>query len=237
MEGTNFTTPRRSRRRRLAVSAGLAVTGLIVTASAAFGGLDKLADGVRDHVYCKVVRDCVYDLPTTKIVKGPDGRTDDPTPTFGFTSDERHVSFRCRVDSKSFRDCRSPHTTAALEDGRHSFEVYAVDSDGWQDRTPASRQFNVDTKDPNCTSIRGPKRTRDRTPVFGARSNEAGSRFEYRVDRRGGFHRSGPKLKLRSLGRGNHVIEVRSIDRAGNTDLTPAKHKFRVFGKRRHHRH
>jgi hypothetical protein len=223
-----------TRRRRLALSAGLALTGLTVTASAAFGGLEKLADGVRDNVYCKVVRDCVYDEPTTKIVKGPHGRTDDPTPTFAFSSDERRVSYRCQVDERPFRECDNPHTTGELRDGKHSFEVYAVDSDGLPDRSPASAAFSVDTADPDCTAIKGPKRTRDATPRFRLRADEKGAKFSYRVDRRGKFRNSGPKLKLPKLGKGNHVVEVVTTDRAGNRDRSPAKHNFRVVGKRRH---
>jgi hypothetical protein len=237
MEGNSAPSPPhrpRSRRRRLTVSVGLALTGMTVATSAAFGGLDRLADNVRDHVYCKVIRDCVYDEPATKIVRGPDGRTDDATPSFSFTSDERRVTYRCRVDAKPFRQCESPHTTDRLDDGRHSFEVYAVDKDGLVDRSPASREFTVDTEDPECSKIRGPKRTRDRTPVFRVRSDEAGSKFEYRLDRRGKYRRSGPKVKPKDLRKGNHVLEVRSVDRAGNVDRSPAKHRFRVVGKRRH---
>lgn len=225
---------RRGGRRRILISGALALTGLTISASAAFGGLDKLADTVRDSVYCKVVRDCVYDEPTTKIVRGPEGRTDDPTPTFAFSSDERGVSYRCRVDGQRFRECDNPYTTDRLADGKHAFEVFAVDRDGLPDRTPASRAFIVDTDAPNCTAIRGPRRTRDRTPTFRVRSDERGSKFEFRLDRRGRYHRSGDRVKLGKLKRGNHVLEVRSIDRAGNRDRTPKKHWFRVVGKRRH---
>ena len=223
---------RGSRRRRIAKASVLATFGLALSASAAFGGLGDLASSVRDQIYCKVARDCVYDEPTTKITEGPGSRTDDPTPTFGFSSDEKGVSFRCRVDHNPFRGCESPHTTKELEDGKHSFEVYAIDKDGLRDRSPASSHFVVDTEAPECTAIKGPKATRDRTPVFHLQSDEKGAKFSYRLDRRGSFKKSDAKLELRKLDRGKHVLEVRVEDKAGNQDRSPMKKAFRVSGKR-----
>lgn len=234
MEGSNAQVRNRSsRRRRLAKASVLATLGLTLTASAAFGGLSDLAGTVRDHIYCKTVRDCVYDKPETKITSGPDRLTNDRTPTFSFTSDEKKVTFRCRVDREKFVPCLSPHTTRALRDGRHSFEVYAVDSDGLSDRSPASYHFIVDTGDPECGEIRGPSVTRDQTPVFNLRSNDPRAVFSYRLDRRGNFKRTDSKLDLRKLDRGTHVLEVRAEDRAGNVDRTPARKTFRVVKPKR----
>jgi hypothetical protein len=36
--------------------------------------------------------------PKTHITSGPAGTTDDPTPTFEFTSNEKHSRFKCRID-------------------------------------------------------------------------------------------------------------------------------------------
>jgi hypothetical protein len=235
MEGVNVFSPARSSRpRRLAKASVLATLGLSLCAGAAFGGLGNLAGSVRDHIYCKAARDCVYDEPTTNIKSGPEGRSDDRTPTFGFSSDEKNVTFKCRVDDKSFRTCSNPHTTAELDDGRHTLDVYAVDSDGLRDRTPATSEFVIDTEAPECDAIKGPKVTHDPTPVFHLSADEAGAKFSYRVDHRGGFKRSGAKLELRKLDRGKHVLEVLVQDKAGNKDRSPAKKAFRVSGKRNH---
>jgi hypothetical protein len=222
---------------RLAASSALAVAGLTLTASAAFGGFDKLAQTVRDNVYCKVVRDCVYEHPPkTRIVKGPKGVTDDATPSFRFASNERGVSYRCRVDDDAFDECDNPHTTARLEQGKHELEVYAVDRDGVRDKSPAQRPFAVDTREPDCSVARGPHRTSDRSPSFWLRTNEKGSKLEFRLDRKGRFHRTDRKVTLRKLRTGQHVLEVRATDRAGNRDRSPDKHRFKVMRKRhRHH--
>jgi hypothetical protein len=235
MDGVNVNSARSSRRRRITTASVLATFGLALSASAALGGLGGITGSNRDDVYCKTARDCVYDEPTTNITRGPEGRSDDRTPTFGFSSDEKNVTFKCRVDDKPFRNCSSPHTTDELADGRHTFDVYAIDKDGLRDRTPATSEFVIDTEAPECGAINGPKVTRDRTPTFHLHSDEAHAKFSYRLDHRGAYKKSGDKLELRKLDRGKHVLEVRVEDKAGNQDRSPTKKAFRVSGKRKHH--
>jgi Big-like domain-containing protein len=81
--------------------------------------------------------------PQTTIDSGPGGSTDDPTPTFAFSSNEPGSSFECRLDSAGFSGCSSPLTTAPLDDGPHSFEVRATDAVG-NVGTAAARAFTVD---------------------------------------------------------------------------------------------
>ena len=240
MDGTasprNRLTRKRRRRGTLALSSLIAVLGLTLTASAAFGGFDKLAKTVRDHVYCNVVRDCVYnDPPNTRIVKGPEGVTDNPKPTFRFESNEEGVKYKCRVDDRHFHTCQNPYTTYHLRDGRHTLEVFAVDADGNKDETPATREFTVDTDDPNCHVVKGPHKTHDRTPAFILNSNEKHPRFEYRVDRKGKFHRTGSKVKLHKLRPGKHLLEARAVDKAGNADRSPDKYQFKIVGGKHGH--
>jgi hypothetical protein len=83
--------------------------------------------------------------PETTITSGPTGTTADSTPTFEFAS-EPGATFECRVDSATFEACTSPHTTTALGDGSHAFEVRAKDGSGNTDPSPASRSFVVVTR-------------------------------------------------------------------------------------------
>jgi Ca2+-binding RTX toxin-like protein len=82
--------------------------------------------------------------PQTTITSGPGGTTNDPTPTFTFTS-EPDATFECKLDSGSYAPCSSPRTTALLADGSHTFSVRAIDEVGNIDPTPASRSFTVRT--------------------------------------------------------------------------------------------
>jgi hypothetical protein len=79
--------------------------------------------------------------PQTTITSGPAAASTDSTPTFGFTSSETGSTFACSVDSGAFAPCTSPHTTAALGGGAHTFAVRATDPAGNTDPTPATSSF------------------------------------------------------------------------------------------------
>ena len=172
--------------------------------------------------------------PQTTIDVGPSAATNDTTPTFAFSSSETGSTFQCRIDSAAFGPCSGPgstHTPPALAQGTHSFEVRATDGAQNTDATPASRSFTVDTAAPQTTIVSGPSgSTKDTTPTFGFSSNEAGSTFQCRIDSAafgpcsgpGGTH-TPPALNL-----GSHTFAVRAIDRAGNTDATPASRSFTI---------
>ena len=98
------------------------------------------ADGVPS--VARMVR--VGHEPTTTITGGPSAGTNDPTPTFTFSS-EPGTSFECKLDSGSYAPCSSPKTTSHLADGSHTFYVRATDAAGNTDPTPASRTFTVKT--------------------------------------------------------------------------------------------
>ncbi|GEM_PF-4524332 len=146
MEPTQPNSPRNSARRRAAtaLAAGaLAVLGMALSASVAFGGFSRVAGLVRDDVYCHVAGDCAGP-PETQIVSGPSGVTHDPTPTFEFASSAgHHVKFRCRIDERPYHTCQNPYTTFRLKDGDHRLQVFAIDLQGDRDPTPAEAEFTV----------------------------------------------------------------------------------------------
>ncbi len=105
--------------------------------------------------------------PVATIVSGPlaGGFTNDPTPTFGFTSNEPGSTFVCRYDATPFAACSSPWTrVAALTQGAHTFYVKAIDAPG-NESTVKSRSFTVDTVAPQTTITSGPaEQRRDHRP-------------------------------------------------------------------------
>ncbi len=166
--------------------------------------------------------------PQTTIDSGPSGPTNDTTPTFDFSADQGGSTFECRVDNGPWASCSSPHTTAALDDGPHTFEVRTTDPAGNTDATPAQRAFAVESGPPNTTIDSGPSgATADPTPSFDFSADEAGSTFECRVDGGAWGSCSSPETTA-SLADGAHMFEVRATDPVGNVDSTPASRSFTV---------
>jgi hypothetical protein len=81
--------------------------------------------------------------PNTKIKKRPKNRSMDTSPTWKFKSTEPGSTFKCKLDRKKFRKCRSPKTYHGVKPGKHTFKVEAIDADGNVDKTPAKDKFVV----------------------------------------------------------------------------------------------
>ncbi len=127
--------------------------------------------------------------PNTTIGAGPSGPTNDPTPSFEFSSNETGAQFECRLDSSEevdFQPCSSPNTVGHLSDGPHTFEVRAVDAGNVSDPTPASRTFTVDTQPPETQIDSGPDSlTADDSPTFDFSSGEQNVSFECQLNGNG----------------------------------------------------
>lgn len=80
--------------------------------------------------------------PDTRVTLKPPARTRDRTPTLRFGTTAPGASFRCSVDAKPFKACRSPFTTSVLKPGPHRVRVAAVLA-GLPDPTPAVARFRV----------------------------------------------------------------------------------------------
>jgi hypothetical protein len=80
----------------------------------------------------------------------------DPRVTFSFEAALAGVpfpaaSFRCSVDDAPAAPCTSPFQTAQLEEGAHSFSVFAEDPQQFiADPTPARRTFSVISPEEEC---------------------------------------------------------------------------------------
>lgn len=81
--------------------------------------------------------------PETTIVKGPKARSHKRTAKFKFVSSEANSTFKCKLDKKPFKPCRSPKKYKRLKPGKHVFQVKAIDAAGNADKTPAKRRFRV----------------------------------------------------------------------------------------------
>ena len=83
--------------------------------------------------------------PDTLIDSGPQGPTNDVSPSFGFSSSETGSNFECSLNNSPGLACTSPKAYPNLRDGSYTFSVRATDPAGNTDSTAATRSFIVDT--------------------------------------------------------------------------------------------
>lgn len=167
-------------------------------------------------------------VPNTTFVTTPADPTNDPTGDFEFGSDDASATFECNLDGDGFAPCPAEFTTDALGDGSHTLEVRAVDEAGNTDPTPATHTWTVDTGAPNTTIDSAPADpTSDATGSFEFASDDAGATFECRLDG-GAFSTCPANYTTDALSDGEHTLEVRAVDPAGNADATPATHTWTI---------
>lgn len=179
----------------------------------------------------------------TAIDAGPDGLTNDATPTFTFSTAASGASFECVIEGAgssvpSYTACSTPFKAPKLVSGSYTLKVRAKLPDGAVDSTPAQRAFTVDADAPDTTLVNAPAeggKTNERTPTITAGSTEAGSTFECRLDNTAketvdtvAWAPCAAAWTLPELEGGKHTVEVRATDPAGNTDATPVKRSFIV---------
>jgi hypothetical protein len=85
--------------------------------------------------------------PETTVTAGPEGEIEVHTATYEFFSNDADATFECRFTPDSdFDVCFSPFTTPTeLPDGAYEFQVRATDPAGNADKSPATREFNVES--------------------------------------------------------------------------------------------
>lgn len=164
------------------------------------------------------------------------GPTNDPTPTFEFSSTEESVAFTCLVIDMSdapvktnywVDNCTSPYTSPVLKDGPWRIAIWAEDAAG--NESPFERRdLTVDTTAPDTSITSGPSGTLpSRSTSFEFSPSESGTTCECRLDE--GVWSSCPSPKDYSdLSQGSHTFEVAATDQAGNRDPTPATRTWTV---------
>lgn len=168
--------------------------------------------------------------PTLVIDSGPNGPTNDPTPTFGFTA-QAGATVTCSVDTgtPSFGPCSGPgstHTPTARADGPWTFRVKA--GDGVGPDNIQTRSFTVDATAPDTNIDSGPTGTvTDPDALFTFSSPDGTADFECRLDG-GTWEACSSPEEYTALALGSHTFEVRASDPLDNVDATPASRGFTV---------
>jgi hypothetical protein len=161
--------------------------------------------------------------PRTTLTEAPSAYEREPS-RFEFESSEGHASFECKLDGGKYDPCSSPKIYPDLPDGRHRFRVRALDRAGNADPSPSARKWTVDTNPPETTIDAGPPDPSHKPTGTFTLSSEVGASFQCRLDR-GRWGDCGP---LSGLTDGRHVLRARALDRAENSDPTPARWTWTV---------
>jgi hypothetical protein len=166
--------------------------------------------------------------PQTTITDSPSDPSNDPSPSFSFTSSEAGSTFECQLDEAGFSACTSPQGYSALADGSHTFSVRAADSAGNTDATAATFTWTVDTGAPQTSITDSPSDpSNDPSPSFSFASSETGSTFECELDGAGFSSCTSPQ-GYSGLADGSHTFSVRASDPTGNPDATAATFTWTV---------
>ena len=115
---------------------------------------------------------------------------------------------------------------ASSPDGRNVYAVGDVD-----DAVVTFAREGADTDPPETTITKAPKKkTKKRKAKFKFTSDEPGSTFQCKLDKKP-FVPCSPPFK-RKVNRKKHKFQVAAVDPAGNVDPTPAQRKWRVRKRR-----
>ncbi|MFH1729817.1 MAG: SBBP repeat-containing protein [Pseudomonadota bacterium] len=182
--------------------------------------LDTNDDGVGDE--CTVT-------PDTTLLASPALITNSTTAEFEFSCDAFECSFRCGIDGESVTSCVSPLELDDLEDGEHTFGIYAVDYYGNFEEEGVGYTWVVDTTEPYTFITTNPD-LYDSVNNFELSSDEdiydgADLTYEYKIDD-GPYQECSSTLNLTGITEGSHTIYVRSYDAAGNYDESPATYTW-----------
>ena len=161
--------------------------------------------------------------PDTTITIQPPDPSNNPAPTFWFSSTDPAATFQCKLDTAAFTVCTSPTTLNALADGTHSFSVRSISSAGKVDPTPATWSWTVDTAAPDTSITSEPNDpTSSAAASLSFTSTETGSSFQCQLDANTYAACTSPST-ITGLLDGSHTFSVRATDAAGNTDAN-ARH-------------
>jgi hypothetical protein len=174
--------------------------------------------------------------PTANITSGPSGSSNDPSPSFGFSSSATDLAgFQCSLDGGALAGCSPPKAFTGLPDGSHTFSVRATDTVG--NSSTSSRAWTIDTVAPDTTldpNVGPPpgSATQDNDPVFQFSSGDATAAFECSLTGPGmtgdAFAVCPSPKSYTNLKDGTYTFKVRARDRATNVDATPEERTWTI---------
>jgi len=182
------------------------------------------------------------EYPQTRIKNPPTGFIKPPNVTFVFDGYDLQtpggkLEYSWRLNgapwSTPSKEKKAQFTN--LSAGYHLFQVKAIDTDYNEDPIPAEAAFEVEEQLPNTFIVRTPESPVETVNAifefFGKdlQTPPHELRYSWSID---GKSWSYPSTKTRAdvqnLSSGQHIFEVKAIDRDGNEDPTPVKIPFEI---------
>ena len=167
--------------------------------------------------------------PQTTIDSAPADPSNDPSPSFAFSSSEAGSTFECRLDGGAWSACTSPRELR--EPGRRQPHLpgarHRRGGPHGRDARPRTRgRSTPNAPNTTCDDV-PPIPSNDDSPSFEFSANEPGSTFECRLDG-GAWNACTSPETVGLLADGSHTFQVRATDAAGNVDATPASYTWTV---------
>ncbi|MFL5347471.1 MAG: adventurous gliding motility protein AgmC [Hyalangium sp.] len=175
-------------------------------------------------------------VPTTPVITGPADNTvtSDNTPTFTGTADPNTtvtVILNGNPVGTATVDTTGHWTftpATPLPDGPYTLTATSTSAAGNVSPASSPVHFTVDTAVPDTSIVSGPSGDTDSpSATFDFSSTESGVTYECSLDG-AAFTACSDPFSLEGLADGEHTLEVRARDSAGNVDPTPATATWNV---------
>jgi len=159
------------------------------------------------------------------LTSAPPNVTLDTNASFGFSSSDNTVTFKCSLDGSMPVSCSSPATYSSLAGGMHTFQVQEIKGGLLVGST--GKAWMVEPFDTSISS--GPPSTGYATTAsFSFSSHDDNATFECNLDSAGWTPCTSPAL-YSQLGIGSHTFKVRAIDGI-SVDETGASQTWTISG-------
>ncbi len=178
--------------------------------------------------------------PVTSIASGPSGLINSRDVTYQVTSTEANSTFNCRLVGQSQGEIfnalcpggASPNFTG-LADDIYELEITAIDPATNNDPAPPVAEFEVDATEPETSGgdvdfgdgVTPDRLTQERriTASFAGTDSRQLQGFQCRIDSTDDedWQTCQSPETYSGLAEGDHRLELRSLDEAGNTDSSP----------------
>ncbi|AEI68270.1 hypothetical protein LILAB_31945 [Corallococcus macrosporus] len=167
--------------------------------------------------------------PETRLIVMPPSLTNQSSAVFQFESNEEGSTFECSLNGGTFAACSGANShEVTVGDATHTFVVRAKDRAGNVADVQGTHTWRVDSLAPVTTIVEMPAEdTNVPQAAFRFESDEAPVSFECSIDG-AAFDNCPSVYTWDGVPEGEHRVEVRARDEAGNVDATPATHVWRL---------